>query len=858
MRQRTDKGFAFWKKPGRILVFVLLLSLAAAPLQEVTAAPDETVSDEAVSDEAVSGETVSDETVSEETAPEETVSDETVPEEDTDSSGEEFVVDADAEPEDGQDIEEEEPENIVDDEIIVVYDDAGVSEKKSEAIQKEAEEALADIDIEVSEDVIPAEDEQGTIATARIPDEMSVEEAVDQAMEDENISYAQPNFIYDLMENAETAETNDSYVQKGQTYYLKNTKILEAWEDMNYQSSAGVTVAVLDTGCRLDHEDLRGNICSSLAYDAYYNRTLTAGNTPNGGDPQGHGTHVAGLVAAEAGNGIGIAGTSYNAKILPVKIYDNYGSNATTSTILKGFNYCKQLIDSKKVSNLRVINISSGYYSSGTGGADLLCEDAIDTLTDDYNVLTVCSGGNGDNVSTPCLEPMYPSDFDSCLSVTALDENGKDCAWSDYNRWKDISAPGKNILSTYISASNSYTTKTGTSMAAPIVSGICAFLWAAKPDASVQEIVTAIESTADEIVGQDINRQSTGSYGAINAKKALEYLRGNTGTEQIELTSDNLKMSNFVEKFKYNCERFEQESVVFTVNGKTLKKGTDYTVTYRDNVNAGTAKMIVNGMGAYKGTVQKTFQIEKNDSFSSLSVQISKLVHAYTGKEIKPEIIISYEGERFIEGIDYTLSYENNIEIGTGKVKLQFKNFTKTGVVSFTITKADVSGLTASLSASSYTYNKKARKPSVTVKNGTLTLVKGKDYSVSYSGNIKVGTATVKITGTGTHYTGTLKKTFRILPKGTSISKLTKKSKGFTVKWKKQATQTTGYQIQYSTSKKFTSAKTKTIKKVKTTSTSVSKLKKKKTYYVRIRTYRTVNGVKYYSGWSKIKKVKTK
>ena len=136
------------------------------------------------------------------------------------------------------------------------------------------------------------------------------------------------------------------------------------------------------------------------------------------------------------------------------------------------------------------------------------------------------------------------------------------------------------------------------------------------------------------------------------------------------------------------------------------------------------------------------------------------------------------------------------------------------------------------------------------MKNGSQTLASGRDFAVSYSKNVKVGTGTVTVTGKGSHYTGTVKKTFKINPKGTNISKLTKKSKGFTVKWKKQSTQTT--------SKTFKKAKTKTIGKVKTTSASISKLKKKKIYYVRIRTYKKVSGKNYYSGWSKIKKVKTK
>ena len=139
------------------------------------------------------------------------------------------------------------------------------------------------------------------------------------------------------------------------------------------------------------------------------------------------------------------------------------------------------------------------------------------------------------------------------------------------------------------------------------------------------------------------------------------------------------------------------------------------------------------------------------------------------------------------------------------------------------------------------------------------TLVEGTDYELSYSNNVEVGTATVTITGKGV-YGGTVKKTFRILPKGTGVSKVTAAKKGFTVKWKKQAVQTTGYEVQYSTSAKFTKKTSKTVKvkKVKTTSAKVTKLKAKKKYYVRVRTYKTVQGKAVYSTWSKAKTVTTR
>ena len=156
------------------------------------------------------------------------------------------------------------------------------------------------------------------------------------------------------------------------------------------------------------------------------------------------------------------------------------------------------------------------------------------------------------------------------------------------------------------------------------------------------------------------------------------------------------------------------------------------------------------------------------------------------------------------------------------------------------------------------TYSGKSQTQKITVKNSLMTLNSGSEYKVSYSGNKSVGTATMKITGIG-NYNGTITKTFKINPKGTSLKSVKKGKKSFKATWKKSSkTWTTGYQVQYSTSKKFKKAKTATVKSYKKTKATVKKLKKKKTYYVHMRTYKTVKGKKYYSGWSKVKKVKTK
>ena len=167
------------------------------------------------------------------------------------------------------------------------------------------------------------------------------------------------------------------------------------------------------------------------------------------------------------------------------------------------------------------------------------------------------------------------------------------------------------------------------------------------------------------------------------------------------------------------------------------------------------------------------------------------------------------------------------------------------------------------LKATSLTYNGKVRTPKVIVKDRTgKTLVKNTNYTVSYAkGRKYVGKYAVKITFKG-KYSGTKTLYFTIKPKATSISSLKAGSKKFTVKWKKQATQTTGYQVQYSASSKFSKAKTVTVGKNTTVSKKISKLSGKKKYYVRVRTYKTVkiNGksIRIYSGWSKAKTVTTK
>ena len=158
-----------------------------------------------------------------------------------------------------------------------------------------------------------------------------------------------------------------------------------------------------------------------------------------------------------------------------------------------------------------------------------------------------------------------------------------------------------------------------------------------------------------------------------------------------------------------------------------------------------------------------------------------------------------------------------------------------------------------------YVYNGKVKTPAVTVKDSKgKTLRKNTDYTVTYAkGRKNVGKYKVTVTLKG-NYSGTKTLSFTIVPKGTKLSSVKAGKKQVTVKWKAQKKSTTGYQIQYSTSKKFKSAKIATVKKNKTTSATIKKLKGGKKYYVRVRTFKTVGKVKYYSVWSGNKNAKVK
>ncbi|MGN0704192.1 MAG: hypothetical protein ACI4LD_06495, partial [Lentihominibacter sp.] len=291
-------------------------------------------------------------------------------------------------------------------------------------------------------------------------------------------------------------------------------------------------------------------------------------------------------------------------------------------------------------------------------------------------------------------------------------------------------------------------------------------------------------------------------------------------------------------------------SVTVSVDGKTLTKNRDYTVNYSDNKNVGTATVQIIGKGDYIGTVTETFEITpKSLDISAVTIADQQ----YTGKAIKPALTVKDGGKALTEGSDYTVEYSDNTKIGQATAKVTLTgNYTGSADINFNIVPIPMSKTKVS-AISTKTYTGSAIKPAVTVKNGTTTLKSGTSYTVSYKNNTNPGKATITITGKG-NYTGTKTVTFKISPKKATVSALSSTSAGkLKVTWKKD-TKASGYQVVIAKNKAFTSGKkTATVTSYKTVSKTFTGLTKGKTYYVKVRAYKTIDGAKVYGPYSSYK-----
>lgn len=412
-------------------------------------------------------------------------------------------------------------------------------------------DALSEAGIEVV-DLVEASDGQAVFAAEAI-DGQSDEEAARLAAQVPGVVAAQPNYVYYLIDapqedasvdlyaaglGEEAGEglalyaalrANDPYAaisspnQSPNQYWLYNAKLADAWNEAI--ANKNVTIAVLDALVMPTHEDLKANVLTNYAWDATTNRAQSYSGV-NFLANSGHGTYVAGIAAGVTNNGIGIAGSSYNASILPVCVFTEKGQSSTVF-LRNAFARVIKLKSSGALPNLRVINMSLGSYDQKVN--DKVLHDYIREAREKYGIVTVCAGGNGYanvGIDKPRTEPLYPADFEECVAVTALTPQGTNVVWSDYNAAKDISAPGEAVWSTYPAATNDYAAASGSSSSSPMVAGTFALMFAAVPNATVDEACAALYATATPIQDPVNDRTDvSGSHGALDAAAAVAYLK---------------------------------------------------------------------------------------------------------------------------------------------------------------------------------------------------------------------------------------------------------------------------------------------------------------------------------------------
>jgi subtilisin family serine protease len=344
----------------------------------------------------------------------------------------------------------------------------------------------------------------------QVPENSSVEDMLYLMKQHQYVLYAEPDyFIYihvtpnDLLFNYQYALYNSGqYIgdppgsPQGQP--SADIKATLGWEET--KGTEDTIIAIVDTGIDLYHPELENKLESS-------GRDFVNGDF-EALDDEGHGTMVAGIVAAETNNNEGIAGVSWNSKLLPVKVIDETGVGES-SIVSEGIIWA---VDQGAV----VANLSFG-----SPFASYALQDAIQYAHQNDVVVVASAGNDGDSVDFPAANDEY------CLAVAATDYNDQRVDWSDFGPEIDVAAPGVRILSTYPTQLTPqiylpYAWGYGTSFSAPHVSGLAALILSIKPWMTADEVMDVIRYSADDI-NEDSNpgKDTFIGYGRINMEKAL-------------------------------------------------------------------------------------------------------------------------------------------------------------------------------------------------------------------------------------------------------------------------------------------------------------------------------------------------
>lgn len=338
---------------------------------------------------------------------------------------------------------------------------------------------------------------------------VNAQQAVQALNQMPGVMHVEPNYIVKLDLPQEQQPTPPAAQKPGtpndplfkDQYHFNNVQVLEGWTQAARNE---FVVAVVDTGIDHNHPDLKANLLPG--------GWNTVDDKPGTTDKNGHGTHVAGTIAAVVDNGIGVAGVARNVKLLNLQVLSDQGYGSYQS-VAKGI-----IMAADKGAN--VISMSLGGSSNSA-----VIQDAVDYANSKGALLVAAMGnsahGSSDN---PVARPSYPAANKGVMGVGATDSNDRIARFSQAGQWNSVVAPGVNIMATFPTnpsdmPGRDYGAISGTSMATPIVSAVAAMVWTKYPNLSAQQVKAHIEATADDLgpAGFDI----LFGHGRVNLLKAL-------------------------------------------------------------------------------------------------------------------------------------------------------------------------------------------------------------------------------------------------------------------------------------------------------------------------------------------------
>lgn len=459
--------------------------------------------------------------------------------------------------------------------LIVVFND-DVSDSKIENIVEQQDAQCTDI-TEVNDDIKAAQVE--------ISEETSMEEAIENFSANPKVEYVQPNYKYSFDEQDKYL---DSSLKVGYQYQFEQCNIFGAWDELyKMENREKVTVAVMDTGVDVKHEDLQAN----LKYKDKYIQTLSGKRKAAVKDSGDHGTHVSGIIGATYDNGIGGSGVAagYQNDLIDLIVVGTSpdGEGLYTMDIVAAIDYC---IEEKA----DVINMSFG-----GDGRDKVMEASMKKAYDEGIVLVAASGNEDASSYTS------PGSFKEVIAVNATNKQKEPTYWSNFGVWTDISAPGNNIMSA--KPGNGYQLMSGTSMATPVTTGIIALIKAANPQLTPAQIANILCATASKPEGSKEFTEQL-AYGIADAEAAVKAAMAASDTIDVE--------SIYAKEAEATVDQFDNISLETLVRPATSLKA----VTWEsDNTEVAT----VDGNGTVVGVSEGTCNITATAGDKSVTTKVT-------------------------------------------------------------------------------------------------------------------------------------------------------------------------------------------------------------------------------------------